>query len=974
VTNNETLDIIDELLEGRGWVAKFREKPVSIEEFTTSSEHMKNVSLSPKQVEIITGWLGNDPTTMFEKTSVRKNLAVYCLGKGAGKNMMATIIQAYVLYVLLCMRDPLGYFGFPQGESIDMVNVAATAVQAKRNFFDKLVRRIVRWNWLRDRFILIKAGKALNDVPHNYWGTISITEDSVEYSGGIKCISAHSDSKGYEGYSPVLWVMDEASSWETEYIQLESGEQAAISKAHSIFDTLRTSAVSRSWKWAGLVISYPRQEDDFTLSMANNILEGKIDGYAAIAPTWDVKPWHLWTHQDTFEHKIIRPWGSWSIFPPKDFEEEFRLYPQQSELKYACVPSRTKAYFIYNNIKIHECADDGILPLAKLKKIDILSPTPDGSKQTCYTGYEILDIVEPNPDYDYYCHIDLSISSDTAVLGIGHGEPYEADVMLADESGNTEHVEISKRVVIDQLISWQPDHTHLVSHVNIDEVLKRLDDKLRFRYLSYDQFNCLELGTPVLTNRGIIPIGCVVVGDTVQSKSGPAKVLRTNLRRQVPTLKITTTDGDCLELTENHRLEVLASKKQSAVARGSVKSPMVREWVWREAKDFQVGDVLHMWDRAADIVDDYPPPLSGVREDFTAPNGKSCFMDTWTPPSHVTVELAEWLGLVWGDGHVGKNGVEVTVASHEAADCQEVFTRLFGACNPYESRGKNHGVVAVRSRWLVRWMEHNGLCKPAIPDAIMCSGRVVRAAFIRGLFSADGSVDSNDGKVSFCTKHSGLVHQVQSILRMDYGIESHIAVTRQDYVLAASTANGGNQEFDAERVREYYYLQLRGSRAMFANNVGFCYGSKSDRLQKHIARPGRVLQNNKIVSVTTSVADVVDIEVEGDHSFIANGFVSHNSQYVLEKAARKGKIAGKHNVNNKDYFLLRGLVHTGIIRYPKNPTLILELEKLIWTGKRVDHQAHIAGKDYCDVVAGIATAIMNELGEKRQRFSFHFPK
>lgn len=586
-TSQGDLDIVDDLLSGTSWVTKFREKPVSIEEFTTSSEHMRNVGLSPKQLECITSWLGTDPVTMFDKHSTRHNLATWCLGKGGGKNMMGTIVQAYVLYVLLCMRDPLGYFGFPQGESIDMVNVAATAVQAKRNFFDKFVRRVIKWRWLRQRFLLIKAGKPINEQPLSSWGTINITEDSVEYSGGIKCISAHSDSKGYEGYSPVLWVMDEASSWETEYVQLESGEQAAMSKAHSIYDTLRTSAVSRSWKWAGLIISYPRKEDDFTLEMAKNIIDGKIDGSAVIAATWEVKPWHLWNSQETFEHVIHRPWGSWSIFPPKDFEQEFKLYPQQSELKYACIPSRTKAYFIYNNIKIHECADDTIKPLAKLKKIDILSPTPDGSKQTRYTGYEVLDIVEPNPAYDYYCHIDLSISSDTAVLGIGHGEPYEADVLLSDEDGNTEHEEISKRVIIDQLISWQPDNDHLVSHVNIDEIVRKLDDKLKFRYLSFDQFQ---------------------------------------------------------------------------------------------------------------------------------------------------------------------------------------------------------------------------------------------------------------------------------------------------------------------------------------------------------------------------------------------------SHHILEKAARKGRSAGKHNVNNKDYFLLRGLIHTGIIRYPKHPTLLLELEKLIWTGKRVDHQAHIAGKDYCDVIAGIATAILHEEGEKRQRISFHFPK
>lgn len=408
----------------------------------------------------------------------------------SGKNMMATIIQQYLFYVLLCMRDPLTYFGFPSGESIDMLNVAASANQAQKNFFSKFMRRIKTWKWLKEHFEILQHGRPLAK-PAKSRGVIRITDDSVQWDGGVQCVSAHSDSKGYEGYSVLFFVMDEASSWETEYVTGENGEQIAVSRAHSIFDTLRTSAISRSWKWGGMIISYPRNEDDFTLDMAMAIQRGDIkDAYADIAATWEVKPLHLWVNQETFEHKVIRPWGMFSIFPPKDFEEEFKNHPQQSELKYACVPSRTNSYFIYQNGKIHECAAE-VPPLVTLRPIDFVTSMEHGDKAALsYTGWDILSYNRPHLDPhigNYYSHLDLSVSSDITTMAIGHAEPWEATVMIQDDEGGT-ITPLTHKVVIDQIIMWVPDARHLVSTVNVDDIVGRLDDVLRFRYISLDQY------------------------------------------------------------------------------------------------------------------------------------------------------------------------------------------------------------------------------------------------------------------------------------------------------------------------------------------------------------------------------------------------------------------------------------------------------------------------------------------------------
>lgn len=960
----DELEIVDRIFDGvKHWSIDFWTEPLAFQDFVKSGEHMKNVKLAPRQLTAVTEFLGSDPITIFAKSNPRKNLAVLAWGKGSGKNMVGTLVQTYLFYILLCMRNPLQYFGFPEGESIDMVNVAANATQAKRNFFDKFTRRVKNWKWLRENFSISQHGRPVFD-PENARGHIKITEDSVESDAGIKCISAHSDSKGYEGYSVIFFVMDEASSWETEYVQVEGGEQVAVSKAHTIFDTLRTSAISRSWKWGGLVISYPRQEDDFTLNLAIEIQEGKKEGYADIAATWEVKPMHLWNDPTTFEHKVERPWGTKLIYPPKDFETEFRDYPQQSELKYACIPARTKAYFIYNNQKIYDCAKE-LPPIIILKKLDIVAQTPQTSKQTKYLGYDILDIKEPNPEYDYYCHIDFAVSSDTAVMGIGHGEPYTAEVTLPTEDGDTQRQMLTQKVVIDQIIEWAPDNQHLVSSLNVDEVLAKLDAKLKFRYIQADNWQCWAAGTLISTQRGLVPIERVCIGDVVQSRLGSRQVTNTFSYAKKPTLRVMTSEGSMLEATPHHRIEVWRCSPELEKYKLKAPSKMLLRghWEWVCFSDLREGDIIHYQESPVDFEYTNASLDFGWDQDRKRNLHDNSPLANWQAPEFMTPELAEFLGLIWGDGNISlsesNKGVTLTLTADEYKDASGVFTRLFGFTPKFLAhRNRNCGRMVINSADLVRWLAGNNLVKPRIPMAVLCSSRSVKAAFLRGLFATDGGVCKNTGRVSLYSSTRDLVDEVQTLLRTDFGIKSGVTTVRR------------GKKGDYVPTGECYVLGLRGARSEFLDKIGFTYCRKAEILSSHSHRPGRKL-TVRVVSIEPGLSDVYDLEIMGDPSYVANGVISHNSQGFIERVSRKGAKAGQHNVNNKDYFLLRALIHAGAIVYPKSDILITELEKLIWNGKRVEHTI-AAGKDRADCLAGLSMAILSQLGEKRQKFNFHF--
>jgi hypothetical protein len=86
-------------------------------------------------------------------------MAVLLWGKGSGKDYLCSILVAYLICVLLHLRDPQSYLELAPGENIDVVNVAYNADQAKRVFFLKFTERLKRWRWLAKNYNVFESGK-----------------------------------------------------------------------------------------------------------------------------------------------------------------------------------------------------------------------------------------------------------------------------------------------------------------------------------------------------------------------------------------------------------------------------------------------------------------------------------------------------------------------------------------------------------------------------------------------------------------------------------------------------------------------------------------------------------------------------------------------------------------------------------------------------------------------------------------------
>lgn len=125
-----------------------------------------------------------------------KNEVILQLGKGSGKDFVSTVACCYVVYKLLCLKDPARYFGKPSGDAIDIINIAINAQQAKNVFFKGFKTKVEKSPWF--------AGK--------YYAKV----DSIEFNKAITVYSGHSERESHEGLNLILAVLDEISGFAQE--------------------------------------------------------------------------------------------------------------------------------------------------------------------------------------------------------------------------------------------------------------------------------------------------------------------------------------------------------------------------------------------------------------------------------------------------------------------------------------------------------------------------------------------------------------------------------------------------------------------------------------------------------------------------------------------------------------------------------------------------------------------------------------
>jgi hypothetical protein len=483
--------------------AEWVEEPIGFKTFCEDKEHMdllpKNWeddksgdgALSKRQYKDCMAILGDDPKKMFDPATRKYVFGCFLWSKGSGKDYVCSILHAYIVYIILCLRNPQDFFGFAPGEACDILNVGKKGQQAERVYFNKFRSRILNWKWMLKRYNVTDEGKRANFLGRDY-PYCKIGTRSAEWSD--KNVRAFAENSGnpqaFEGYNIIFYICDEISGWMSDKER---------TKASEILSILRTSQGSRNTKTLtglGMAISYPRQDDDIMFKLEKEAQEDGSTMYFSKAYQWEVKPKRFYSG-NTFKFNAgTEDKEDWFDIPVELDKGFFESNPEKAKMIYLLIPPAVQGAFFEYVEKIEAVSYPGQTRLFKTETEYI--PSKDGKGNSIYYVREKVVGLNKQPDtsVDYVAWIDAGETTCDASLSIGHYA-----LITVEEGSEKRDV---PAVILDDTLVWEPDKQKR-RIVDIGSMTAACIDMLRYIDLKavwWDQWNS---GTGVfdLRNAGI---------------------------------------------------------------------------------------------------------------------------------------------------------------------------------------------------------------------------------------------------------------------------------------------------------------------------------------------------------------------------------------------------------------------------------------------------------------------------------------
>jgi hypothetical protein len=449
----------------------FEETPVDARTFVEGEAYLGQPPLSDIQYDIVEAMsqiyrkedliniMGEEEgTKYFNKYT--KNEIILQLGKGSGKDFTSTVACSYIVYKLLCLKDPAKYFGKPSGDAIDLINVAINAQQAKNVFFKGFKSKIERSPWF--------AGK------------YNAKADSVEFDKSITVYSGHSERESHEGLNLLLAVLDEISGFASE---VGTGNEQGKT-ADNIYKAFRGSVDSRFPDLGKVVLlSFPRYPGDFISERYDDVIaekevierthkftinpllpEDSPDNSFEIS--WDEDQITSYKYPGVFALK--RP--TWEVNPTRkidDFMIAFMTDLGDAMMRFACVPTFASDAFFKQADKVRACMTLRN-PVDNFRRFD--------------------EAFKPDPTKKYYVHADLAQKHDKCAVAIAHVDKW-VNIQVINN-----YEQVAPIVVVDAVAWWEPK---VEGPVNLSEVKQWIQNLRRLGFdigmVSFDRWQSFDI-------------------------------------------------------------------------------------------------------------------------------------------------------------------------------------------------------------------------------------------------------------------------------------------------------------------------------------------------------------------------------------------------------------------------------------------------------------------------------------------------
>ena len=459
-------DLID-ILDGE----EFDERPVDLRAFVTSPEYLGLPPLSEyqytliekssqiyKEATLIKLFGEEDGRIRFKQTC---NEVVAQLGKGSGKDYCSTISVAYIVYLLLCLKDPATYYGKPPGDTIDILNIAINAQQANNVFFKGFKTRIERSPW--------------------FVGKYEPKASEIKFDKSVNVYSGHSEREAWEGYNVITVILDEISGFATE--NTTGHDQAKT--ADAIYSMYRGSVISRFPDFGKVILlSFPRFKNDPIQKFYDAVIAEKEtvvrsrrlkmedelpDGTEGNEITVEWEEDHIKSYLFPRTYAIKRP--TWDVNPTKkieDFKVDFYRDMPDALSRFACMPPEAVDAFFKSREKIEKAFSNTAIAIDEFGRME--------------------SWFKPDPEKQYFIHVDLAQKHDHCAVAMSHVRNW-VNIKVTDTYSQPAAI-----VEVDAVRYWTPTADKSVDFTEVrDYILSLRSAGFNIKLCTFDRWNSHDM-------------------------------------------------------------------------------------------------------------------------------------------------------------------------------------------------------------------------------------------------------------------------------------------------------------------------------------------------------------------------------------------------------------------------------------------------------------------------------------------------
>jgi intein/homing endonuclease len=268
---------------------------------------------------------------------------------------------------------------------------------------------------------------------------------------------------------------------------------------------------------------------------------------------------------------------------------------------------------------------------------------------------------------------------------------------------------------------------------------------------------CSHYDSLVWTDRGLIKIGDIKIGDKVQSLIGFNEVENKVINNKQQSYKITTQSGLVSNGLDYHKLLVFNKDL---------------EFEWKFSKDIIIDDIL--------VIKKFKT-LELLQKDIFADFKFENNVVNFNKPKVVKFDnapLKDWyyfFGLLIGDGCILNRGISITSEDFEIKDFLEAFSLKLGLNLTVANKPGKTKDFRIYSKELISFLYHLGFdqkkaCEKNIPSILTQASSENIQFLMRGLFDTDGycATQRKEKKgtcvrVGFTSTSEVLIHQILNL-------------------------------------------------------------------------------------------------------------------------------------------------------------------------------------------------------------------